>query len=93
MPMKTKLSTYAATVGRTVRSEARSTPCGGLSSRTMIVMITAMTPSLNASSRAGSVENGALAPLGLSGGIEKQYRRIPPAQQAEARSARAHESR
>lgn len=57
--MKTKLIAYTPSVGAITCSDARSVPRGGFNSKTMIVMITAMTPSLKASSRAESVENGA----------------------------------
>src|SRR5258706_7698981 len=51
MPRMTKLSTYAKNAGIIGRSESRSAPSGIFSSRTMIVMRIAITPSLNASSR------------------------------------------
>src|ERR1700726_4234518 len=49
--MKTKLSTYVRRVGSNGRSAAHSGRPGAFSSSTMTVMITATTPSLNASRR------------------------------------------
>src|SRR5260370_32310797 len=50
MPMRTKLSTWASSTGRSSRSAAQVVPCGVRNSSTMIVMRIAITPSLNASS-------------------------------------------
>src|SRR5262245_15168048 len=51
MPRIKKLSTYVTNLGSMGRSAAQSAPCGTLSSRTMIVIRIAITPSLNASRR------------------------------------------
>src|SRR6185312_13355986 len=45
-----KLSTYTSTVGTRGASAWKLSPCGTFSSSTMMVMMTAITPSLNASS-------------------------------------------
>src|ERR1700722_2100291 len=46
-----KLNTELTKLGATPRSAAQSAPCGTLSSNTMMVMMMAMTPSLNAARR------------------------------------------
>jgi hypothetical protein len=53
--MKTKLRTYAKNVGAVDASAPIVAACGACNSRTMIVMMTASTPSLKASRRAVSV--------------------------------------
>jgi hypothetical protein len=52
MPIIVKLSTYTNTPGSRSRTASRVAPSGARSSRAMMVMITAITPSLNASTRA-----------------------------------------
>src|SRR6516162_6645669 len=52
MPRYTKLNTYESSVGITGRRASHPIPCGVFSSRTIIVIRIAITPSLNASSLA-----------------------------------------
>src|SRR6266545_7600482 len=51
MPTMTKLRTYVRNTGTSGRNASQSVPCGTLSSRTMIVIRIAITPSLNPSRR------------------------------------------
>ena len=51
MATTTKLSAYTRKAGKSGSQAWSVKPSGGLSSRTMMVMMTAMTPSLNASMR------------------------------------------
>src|SRR5216117_1745876 len=51
MPTMTKLRTYVRNTGTSGRNASQSVPCGTFSSRTMIVIRIAITPSLNASRR------------------------------------------
>jgi len=67
-------------IGQLLNSACQLASCGGLSSSTMIVMITAITPSVNASSRFFSINKSSraarlllfLSPPLVSGGESKE---------------------
>src|SRR5262245_60693678 len=69
MPTYTKLRTYVRNTGVSSLSAAQLGSCGIFSSSTMMVMMMAMTPSLNASSRA-FVISGQCLPIAHAKQIE-----------------------
>src|SRR5215211_1127983 len=73
MPMIMKLSTYTSSPGSRARTASRVAPSGARSSRAMMVMITAITPSLNASTRAVPISRLRMGSLRRSSGMA-----VPP---------------